>query len=394
MTIFSKFSVQNDDRRFVRLSGFVSMRAVKQLRTEGKIVLAPFNRDEVMKRPGSSSEYQASAEENISLGLFLGYSERALVEALLAADRVVREEDLGILFTVEFPLYISEGGHRSRWLEDCEDSDAPIGISFLLGDDAESVQEKAKKEFLIVNTKQCPANAGEVQRVLPKDPQRDIAQQAVNEHIDEFCPETKKDREYRRMVTNAVINMVETGDFAKLHTKKSTVEDTRTITVSPETVTDTRVLMSALDGARNYLSSLIPSEFAEPQSLIDARTAFSTAPRNSAQREAAGQVVEDEKARFNEFKKMAKALQKRNSKIVFDLDFYGPLLYGLYGAHVNGNLPEATQTIKRWFEKCVASPEAWKEQFNAVTSAVSTARSYDEARYRAGWNKICEAVDV
>ncbi len=392
--IFNIFSVQENGHKFVRLSAFISMRTIKKLRREGRIVLAPFNRDEVTKRAGNSKEYQASAEENISLGLFLGYSDMPVVDALLAADRVLSEDDLGRLFTLEHPLYISEGGHRLRWLDECEESGAPIAVSFLLGDDAEAVREiKAKKEFYLHNTRQCPANAGEVQRVLPTDPQREIAQRVLNEHITEFCPATKSDRENKRMITNAIVNAFETKNFAKLHTKKSTVEDTRTIVVSPETVTDIQVITNELDMARNYLTSLIPSESAEPQSLIDARNAFSASPRNSPEREAAARVVEEEKAKFKATKKMARALQKRNSKILFELDLYGPLLYGLYGAHDNGNVSEATQTIKRWFEKCVSSPEVWDELFAEVTRATSTARSFTEVRYRAGWNAICEAVD-
>lgn len=369
------------------------MRIVRKLRREGRAVIAPFNREEVAKRAGNSREYQSSAESNISLGLFLGYSAMPLVDALIMADRVTRNDELDMLFTLEFPLYISEGGHRSRWLDDCEDNDAPIGISILVGDNAEAVEEKAKEEYRIVNTSMSALNAGEIQRALPTDPQREIIRRMFMDHINEFCPETKAERESRSIIINALINTLETGNFSKLHTKKSTVDDTREIEVTPETTVDAQVIVSELDRVRNHLTSLIPSEIGEPQSLIDARNAFRDAPRNSAEKEEAGLRLEEEKTAFKELKKTRKALQKKNSKIVFDLDLYGPILYGLYGAHDAGDISTATQTINRWFEKCVQSPEEWDTQFREVMRSTSTARSYTEDRYRIGWNKICEAAN-
>lgn len=389
--IFSKFATQQDERRFVRISGFLPLRVVKRLRVEGRAVIAEFNRDEVLKRPGSSSEYQESAETNVSLGLFLGYSTMPLIEALLLCDRVFTYDDVDNIFTPEHPLYISEGGHRSRWTDHCDDSDAPIGISFLVGDDVDAVVTKVKGEYGTVNTKSLALNAGELERII-EDPERNRACATLYDHMTTFCPATKTTRETRRMNANAVVNTLTTGDFSMLHTKKSTVVDTRATAVTPDNTMFVEEVVGELDRAMNDLVTRIPAELPEPVELTDAREAFRAA-RGEA-KAAAREVVDRQKAAFKDAQRIHRALRKQLGKIAFDLDLYGPLLFGLYTAHAAGDITTATETIMRWFDRCAESVEEWTNQFALVTRATSTARSYNEARYRGGWETLVAAANA
>ncbi len=75
------------------------------------IVVASWNRNEVQKRPGSSSELMESMARRWSIGLLVGYW-----------------NGLGeITPTPANPIHITEGGHRLRWLKEILDDKASLG---------------------------------------------------------------------------------------------------------------------------------------------------------------------------------------------------------------------------------------------------------------------------
>ena len=82
-----------------------TLREVIGLLENGSIVIAPFNRNEVSAREGNSNELLLSISARLSIGIFLGY-----------CDTVVPRSGK-ITASPDTPIKITEGGHRSRWIQ-------------------------------------------------------------------------------------------------------------------------------------------------------------------------------------------------------------------------------------------------------------------------------------
>ena len=140
----------------------------------GAIKVAPWNRDEVKKRPGSASALLESMYMKMSIGNLLGYVRG------VAPD--------GWRPSAEFPLLLSDGGHRYRWIKAILDGLAFLSdgrnmaamsaeeqkelfdyrvvfivTTHIVGAD-EELEDYAKEEYTTINRMTASLTSGEVLR--------------------------------------------------------------------------------------------------------------------------------------------------------------------------------------------------------------------------------------
>ena len=82
----------------------LSVKTLAQLMAEGKAKIAEWNREEVRNRDGTAEDFMRSLALGLSPGMMLAYWNGILVDG-------------NVVPTVENPLIIYEGGHRTRWTE-------------------------------------------------------------------------------------------------------------------------------------------------------------------------------------------------------------------------------------------------------------------------------------
>jgi hypothetical protein len=74
-----------------------------------KLVIADWNRDEVEKRVGTEADWMESLATQVSAGIFLAYSTGKPIAIPGGASKLEP--------TVENPIVVYEGGHRTRWTD-------------------------------------------------------------------------------------------------------------------------------------------------------------------------------------------------------------------------------------------------------------------------------------
>ena len=382
--MFHAYTTNETNKPLLRVSTIITMKQLKRMIDQGRVSIAPFNRPEVKTRKGSAAEYASSTRTNVSLGQFLGYTEMPYTSVL----KTIKEHPHSIetLFTKEFPLSVSEGGHRTRWTAECEESDAPIALSFLACDDNEHLMSTVRKEFEIVNNNVCPLKAGEIVNAFVMDNERSTCVEMLKTLVQRHCPKTKNDRCHRVAIANAVVNTVCSRDFSKLHQKHSAIEDTKHITPSTADTDTIRRVVDSLGRVLTHVEECTPKDLPKPAELEAAERALKQAKGREA-KEAAENTLRGLKYNFKDECEEAKKMHKLTSSLRFDLDLFGPLLYGLLNAE---SQEIAVSSINRWFDVCIRSQESWERCMSSVTTSTTSTRYYDENRFKSGWTKIVD----
>jgi hypothetical protein len=405
----------------VRIWMFLDPKRMRQMIMDKRIkVDAEINRDEVTKRPGNANSYGHSAENNTSLGQFAGHTN-------MSAENVIAyalEGNLLSLATTEFPFLITEGGHRTRWLERLEEArlsgNNRIALSILASTDPASRKRHVSEEFQTLNLEVAPARAGEVIRSIMPSDLRKACVDALEALFNEFFAKTDKKRGSWPALCNATINAVAEEDMSKLHLKSTLVKDTKAIDITQDKHDAVIVIVSKLRDLFRHLRESSRAAVPKSQELVDAEAAVNTLPAkhhqlvgaeaalaaaSTREKSAAKEVVKREKNVYSEAKKVAlknakdevkrltaehKEEENRRSSIAksvnglrYELDVIGPILYGLI---TEGD--DAIATIKAWMNRLLVSREAYDRGMRLVTESGTAARSYTEARYQQGWATI------
>jgi hypothetical protein len=346
----------------------------------------------------------------------------------MLAEKVIAyalEGDLSSLATTKFPFLITEGGHRTRWLERLEEAvlsgNNRIALTILASTDAASRKRHVSEEFQTLNLDVAPPRAGEVIRSIMPSELRKSCIESLEALLTDLFPKTDKKRGNWAALCNATINAVAEEDISKLHLKGTTlVKQTKETEITQDkhdTVIDTvRRLSELFQHLRDASRVPVPKS----QELVDAEAAVNMPPpkhrhlvnaeaalaaASTRDKSAAKEVVKREKNVYNEAKKVAvknakdevkrltaehkeeesrrSSIEKSVNGLRYELDVIGPILYGLM---TEGDA--AIATIRTWMDRLLVSREAYDRGMRLVTESGTAARSYTETRYQQGWATI------
>lgn len=406
----------------VRIWMFLDPKRMQQMIKEKRIkVDSEINREEVSKRPGNAESYGRSAENNTSMGQFAGHTN-------MPAEDVIRYAlagDLNSLATTVFPFLITEGGHRTRWLERLKEAlsgNNRIALTILASTDEVSRKRHVSEEFQTLNLDVAPPRAGEVTRSIIHPELRKSCIEMLEALLNDFFPKTDKKRGNWSALCNSTINAIAEEDMSMLHLKASMLvrqtKETEITQSKHDAVIDMILKLRELfqhfrDASRvpvpksqelTNAEAAVNTPFPKHRHLVNAEAALAaaTTPRDKS---AAKEVVKREKNVYNEAKKVAlknakdevkrlaaehkeeegrrSSIAKSVDSIRYELDLIGPILYGLM---TEGD--DAITAIKAWMNRLLVSREAYDRGMRLATESGTAARSYTEARYEQGWGTI------
>ena len=179
-----KFPMEFIDRITTR-NFQLSIYKIVQMIKSGAIPVAGWNRDEIKRRKGNASELFETVRMKMCFGALIGY-----------VPGIIPDLEKWIP-SVEFPLFLSDGGHRSRWLKAIIDAVAALldGTSihrltpkeqkeindYMVmfhvcshNDGAAELEDYAKLEYTRFNTLGEDLCAGEVLRACDDADLRDV----------------------------------------------------------------------------------------------------------------------------------------------------------------------------------------------------------------------------
>ncbi len=402
---------------------------LRALKTAGFIRPAPVNRDVINdeNRPrGTCEGYWASVRYGENLGQMLGYS--------LADCADFKECVCTLVFAGTAVIFVTDFGHRFDWLTRDETSivfpdgetlatlrttdpteyasimELPLGVSVATHADKAFLEKTfSKKEYFDVNTNATPLEGGELARGLPQNATREEAEVLAKSLIDQFFPETPKERDNRRLLELGLVSGA-AKSTDKFHRK---TDDLLAVAVDPLSPEEVQIACDTLramaDAEADVLRSLehvpSPSIKRTEEEVEHLRSARDTSPRG-AKREAAAALKEAEKY-LKALKKEDKALagEKEKQKALLssrsmEHKFTGPVLYGFRTAvladraRADGLTTEtdaAKLVFRRWMLMSVVGKTVWSANKKDVCSRYgenNSARYYNETRFKAGWTRM------
>ena len=378
----------------------------RQLCAVGGSVRAEFNRQEVKSRSGTRECYWDTISENLSTGQFLGYTLQT-ADAIAAAART---GTLASMFSREFPLLRTDGGHRGAWMsapehevvlpdgqtlamvriENPEEYDelmaVPLSISFMTSPDHVQLEQTARDEYARVNILGCSMTTGEVMRAtIDSASIRGELMTEVIAFIEGHFPETKSERDSLVTLASAIINGIALG-FDHM-TEKDTLIDDSSIEVSEDAASAVRRVLGGLEAIERHVAAFPEGkDIPEPPALTATRDELASAPKSDQKRlkERIKELVALHKA---ENVKPATNIKKAMNKRTFTLAAMGPIVYGLATADGGDEFDVAVETVRRWYGNG-SEFLARCDQVKKTYGPRNTARYYNEARYQAGWNRI------
>ena len=347
------------------------------------VVDSEINRPEVKNRNGTAELYKSSADDGLSLGQFSGYM-LSLPSSLPEETLLLTASEVRAMFSVAYPVFITEAGHRTRWLRFLPNmvSDTPISITFLVSDNVPLLKAKVQEEFGRINLNVCAAKSGEILRALSPEANRKECVDMFAKLIKDYFPKQKDPRSVSVAMCSACVNTLATKDFSKLHLKDSVVVDSKTIAVSEAARDYIQSIANMLEEIFGALRRRASSTLVKPQALLDAEVAYRSAKKGAAKNDARD-VLENAKTLFKETATAHKHLVKVICNLTFNLHIIGPILYGL----VKVEKDIALNAIHAFFSNSTGATE-WENNLAGVIAADSVGRSYTESRYKAGWANI------
>jgi hypothetical protein len=321
--------------------------------------IAPFNRKSVKTRPGDSNQLLDSLARGISIGTLIGYVNGPVVEKPVP--------------TKANPIYITEGGHRFRWLQEIANGTAQIYGHNLL-----RIQE---------------VNPSLYDRIMNYKIRIDISM-----HESGVVPESFIREEYKR--TNTLGCPLKTGEI----TRALTNENFKLLEDSLKECFDGRqnkMEASARDKANEILAAfiqIITNAKDVTNDLIPTKeNLVALAPLDSSMAEAMECVESmtaiEEKMReeFGSNKKTRKFLHQEPK-----IELFAPMFYGLATAT---DKKAAAASIETFMRKSLESPEVWKANSDRVKKLGLAGKEKTNGgnrncrkRYLEGWNTILSII--
>lgn len=386
------YLTHNNGIAVLRVTFTLSVKEYRELKATGCIQVWEENRDEVKSHKGNAKMYNESSKKNISLGQYLGFSKMSMD----SIKKHACDGDIKKLFTPENPLYVSEGGHRTRWIDTCEDTDAPITISFISCDNETLRERLVREEFALINTLAAIATTGETLPAITAqcNDKRNDSIKLIHDFLEKYEFAMVDDRGKHNEIENAMINAIRSGNLKMLHTKASIANDVKKCEIDEATLERCKRVVGALDEIYAHVAILAPEPAEEPKSLKEARMRAEELAGKKGVKAAQAALKKEEKS-FSEANGHVTSYNAILTKLrVCDLQFLGPLMYGFLSENTcddEKKLAQAVKNVKDWFTKSMLNQEL-EDRFMLATAPLPGARSFTEERYKVGWSKIISYI--
>jgi hypothetical protein len=339
------------------------IKSLKGLIDKEAIRVADWNREEVKKRVGDENELFESIAKDYSIGNLLGYWNGHL------------NKKHEISPTKENPIFISDGGHRLRWVTKIlKDSafimghslsslkennptmyekilDYSIMIEIATHDSGTVPEDFVKQEYASINIHTEPLTLGEVLRASTNDTfarlQNRLEGALINRKTKMDALVRDKDIAIYRSILAGVMQ-----DFDNMKESKDLV-DFPPITDNEETLAN-----SVID-AYGLVEKTLWKKFV------------------------------DDKDKKTETYKLAKKVLSDN----FNYDYHGPMIYGLTKVS-DSDRPLRIAQILKFYEISLVDKATWAANISIVK--MNTGRNggnrRSAKRYRDGWNMILSII--
>jgi hypothetical protein len=326
----------------------------------GKAVIEDWNREEVGKRPGDANQLLYSLAMGWSMSMFLGHW-----DGILPADNKP-------VFTAENPLKITEGGHRSRWIQEIAKGDATLfgnnipRIHALCPELCEKIMNYrvrieitthesgkvpltyTKGEYKAINTLSCPLTTGETLRASTDDNFN-----RLNDGLKEAFKNrsAKMDKMARDKSSEILAGLIQ-------------------------------IIVGVI---ANEGDSLKPSK----EALVDLKPTEEMMAQGSEIVESLAEIEAWLKATYGTTKGTKQAIEEAPK-----LEFFGPLIYGLTKA--GDDRATAMASIQRFYMLSLNDAELWKQNSAKVRAAPVKGSNgggrLNRKRYEFGWNQLLSVI--
>lgn len=331
----------------------LTVKMLAQLKREGKVIIAKWNREEVRNRDGTAEDFFFSLSLGLSPGMMLAYWNGILVDGKVVP-------------TVENPIIIYEGGHRTRWTESIFSNITEVDgmtLSYLQTNDPDIAkcvedaviemtvsthpsgvvnEEFVKKDYQESNSKSEHVAPGEIIRVQTTDnrtPLQDAIKSAMKRDI------KSKGQDGNLEILRALVHGA-AGCTAQMNMKKDALMKQTELT--PEELNKARTTITALALAETGIAGLYAA--------IDKET---------------------------------KKIHKRVMARQLDLAVDGVYVAALASASTDAARQAVVDDIVAFHRKFFADKTVWADVMKDLKKAtVERSRYGPEGPFRARWQKI------
>jgi len=365
----------------------------RKFHTERSAQIAPFNRKEVEERHGTPEDLFYSIAMKFSIGMGVGYW-NGMPTVITARTG---EEIVTIHESAEAPFYITDWGHRSRWVERIfEDlvslDEATLAdlktanpvlydrvmkrtvlfeITCNLG--GEVPLWYAKEEYALINRNMCPMTNGELLRSATEGDYNTLLTTMINAVTATRTVDDTRDKATEWAA--ALVNGCLANDSSKINTKTDDVTNHPPLT--PESIAFTQTCIAVVrDVEASLAECLVATEAQASGELVAAKA--SKNPERIAAAKAFGKSVKEWKKRFH------------GRKLLIALD--GPFVHSLLDCPAD--VPQAehfAQVKSTWidlYKKTWTSAETWSKGMKDIrsTGPNNRAGNFTKERFAFCWN--------
>lgn len=249
----------------VKVRQALTLRTLYKWYKEGKLRIAEWNREEVDNRIGTAGDWAESAATYVSAGIFL---------ATWKGTPVLTQGHMQFSPTVENPIVIYEGGHRTRWTEAIFENEARCcgmtfsEIQFVLpeaakdiettiiemtvatSENAAALESFAKRDYDRVNTYTEKLKPGEVIRTRSDATRTSLENKLVDAMKRKLKPKARDAHlEDQRALIHCAAGLVD-----KMDKKKGSLIHNASLTL--EQVEHAKVVIAALLQAETQIDTL------------------------------------------------------------------------------------------------------------------------------------------
>lgn len=320
------------------------------------VIIADWNRDEVIKRPGDSHKLLASIAYGWNIGTLLGYW-----DGVLPASKTPT-------FTAEKPLQITEGGHRYRWIRE-------------IADNVATIQGNTLARIQTVNPELY-------QRIMEYKIRVDLTT-----HISGVVPLTYVKGEYQAI--NTLGNTLTVGEKLRAATDQN-FNDLKDALYEAFSNRHTKMNKMTRDKPTEVLAGLIQiirTNLSNDGGQMKPKEVLNEPDPSDEIMDNALDII-NEIINLEEWLKQTYGKAKGLKAYVEEtpkLDLFGPLVFGI---SKSTDTKTAVENIKQFYTLSLVDKPTWISNSNKVKGGRERSKGayFDRKRYEVSWNQLLSII--